>query len=109
MSNFKPGVFLPTTLDERLLKLQERINQAWPTFGRTGDPKVKPLLLSDFAPGTCLRFVAEDGLTFHPKGVVRHGAVWAWSAERNDKPVFQRAERLQEFLVDNDLCWVEVL
>jgi hypothetical protein len=100
--------FLPRTLDERLARLQERMQQAWPTFGSSGlsDGWYK-LHISYHEAGTVIRFFADDAMTFDDLGAVKHGAYWHLSHEVEGRKTFTNRQ-MQAYLSANKLNWVEV-
>lgn len=98
--------FLPQTQDEYWLRLDERTRQAWPNFGSWGTPS--DLRIKDFAVGAMIRFYAHDGLTFHPGGAFRMGAVWCLHTKRGGRYVYQTEEQMKAFMIANELNWVEV-
>lgn len=98
--------FLPQTQDEYWLRLDERLQQAWPTFGIEGTSQ--DLSIKNFAVGAMIRFYAADGLTWHPGGAFRMGAVWCLHAKRAGRYMYQTPDQMQSFLVANELNWVEI-
>lgn len=102
--------FMPYTLEERLLKMQERLKQAWPTFGRSGLVDSWPELnLREHHGGTVVRFfVGADALTFTSLAAVKHGAHWFLSESINDSVKLTGVE-MRAYLKANNLTWVVVL
>jgi hypothetical protein len=97
--------FIPRTLDERLMALRERLNQAWPTFYRNGGWEYSSLWIEDHEVGTMVRFYAGSPITFHPVGAIKHGPFWVLSAEI-DGLTRMNGHQMREFLTDNKLNWV---
>jgi hypothetical protein len=101
--------FLPKTLDERLAKLRERLNQAWPTFSTCGGYDRNSLYLCDHEQGAMVRFYrAGRPITFDPVGAVKHGAMWHLSGPINDVTKFNNPQ-MHAYLESNELSWVIIL
>lgn len=101
--------FLPHTLDERLAKLRERLDQAWPTFSSVGGHDQWRLYLIDHEQGTLVRFYRPGRpITFDPVGAVKHGAAWYLSAPINGVSKFNNVQ-MQDYLSANELNWVIIL
>lgn len=101
--------FTPLSLEERLAKLKERLDQAWPSFGPSGLYEVDYLLhASDHTSGTVVRFFSDGRpTTFDSLGVIKHGAYWYLSEVVNGFTRFTNKE-MQEYLRINKLNWVVV-
>lgn len=101
--------FLPKTLDERLAKLRERLNQAWPTFTVSGSFDHRRLYLCDHEQGAVVRFYrAGKPATFDPVGAVKHGAMWHLSAPIDGVSKFNNPQ-MRAYLASNELNWVVIL
>jgi len=101
--------YWPKTKEERLAKLKERMDQAWPTFGETGLYSEWNLLyISDRVPGTMVRFFT-DGVptTFDTLGAVRHGPYWFLS-ETVEGRDYMTDTQMRSYLEINKLNWVVV-
>jgi hypothetical protein len=101
--------FLPKTLDERLAKLRERLNQAWPTFSTCGGYDRNCLYTGDHEQGAVVRFYrAGRPITFDPVGAVKHGSTWYLSAPIGGISKFNTPQ-MQDYLSTNKLNWVIIL
>ena len=101
--------FLPRTLDERIAKLRERLNQAWPTFSCAGGYDRNSLYTIDHEAGTIVRFYRSGRpITFDPVGAVKHGAAWHLSAPVDGVSKFNN-QQMQDYLAINKLNWVVIL
>lgn len=101
--------FLPCTLYERLAKLRERLDQAWPTFSHVGGHDQWRLYRIDHDSGTMVRFYrAGRPITFDPVGAVKHGAAWHLSEPLEGQTKFNDLQ-MQEYLAVNKLNWVIIL
>lgn len=105
------NAFLPQTLDERKAKLADRMQQAWPTFGRCGmgGKAWDALYIEQHDSGTVVRFFdCEDPPTFHPVGAVKHGAYW-WLSEPLDGLTKLTNKQMQTWLAESQLNWVVIV
>jgi len=101
--------FLPKTLGERLAKLRDRLNQAWPEFSFSGGYEYRQLYLCDHSRGDVVRFYRPGKpITFDPIGAVKHGASWYLSEPIDGVSKFNNA-KMQAYLAANKLNWVIIL
>ena len=101
--------FLPVTLEERIRKMTERLNQQWPTFGASGLGKDSYLLhIGDHESGTVVRFFEDDAKSFTSTAAVKHGAYWHLS-EPVGAAVRLNNRQMQAWLADQNLNWVVTL
>jgi hypothetical protein len=110
-SHFKlVETFLPYSLEERILKMRERLTQAWPSFGRSSRCAFPSELdLREHHGGTVVRFfVGDDALTFTGLAAVKHGAHWFLS-EPIDDAIKLTGIEMRAYLKVHNLSWVVVL
>jgi hypothetical protein len=94
-----------------MAKLQERMSQAWPVFGRYGLPskEYSALDIMEHDSGTIVRFFAlVPGAAFDSMGAVKHGAHWHLSESRDGLDKFTN-KQMQAYLLENELNWVVIV